>query len=139
MAPYMALVALLFIVAGMGAYFLPSILRHWRGLEGGESGPDVLRLQESIDELTARLALLEEEIEFNRELRSTEETPRIEPGKESEKDVFATEETAAGQIDEGEGAERISEGGEPESLQEESLREEDLRELLLDPPPGDPE
>ena len=139
MAPYMALVALLFIVAGMGAYFLPYILRHWRGLEGGESGPDLLRLQESIDELTARLALLEEEIEFNRELRSTEETPRIEPGKESEKDVFATEETAAGQIDEGEGAERISEGGEPESLPEESLREEGLRELLLDPPPGDPE
>ncbi len=139
MAQYMALVVLLFIVAGTGAYFLPYILRHWRGLEGGESGPDVLRLQESIDELTARLALLEEEIEFNRELRSTEETPRIEPGKESEKDVFATEETAAGQIDEGEGAERISEGGEPESLHEESLRVEGLRELLLDPPPGDPE
>ena len=139
MAAYMALVVLLFIVAGTGAYFLPPILRHWRGLEGGESGPDVLRLQESIDELTARLALLEEEIEFNRELRSTEETPRIEPGKESEKDVFATEETAAGQIDEGERAERISEGGEPESIQEESLREENLRELLLDPPPGDPE
>lgn len=34
--------------------------------------------------------------------------------------------------------ERISEGGEPESLQDESLREESLRELLLDPPPGDP-
>ena len=98
-----------------------------------------MRLQESIDELTARLALLEEEIEFNRELRSTEETPRIEPGKESEKDVFATEETAAGQIDEGERGERISEGGEPESIQEESLREENLRELLLDPPPGDSE
>ena len=139
MAPYMALVALLFIVAGMGAYFLPDILRNWRGLEGGESGPDVLRLQESIDELTARLALLEEEVEFNRELRSTEETPRIEPGKEPEKDAFATEETAAGQIDEGEGAERISEGGEPESLHEESLRVEGLRELLLDPPPEDPE
>ncbi len=139
MALYMALVVLLFIVAGTGAYFLPYILRHWRKLEVGESGPDVLRLQESIDELTARLALLEEEIEFNRELRSTEETPRIEPGKEPEKDAFATEETAAGQIDEGEGAERISEGGESESLHEESLREDGLRELLLDPPPGDPE
>ena len=139
MAAYMALVVLLFIVAGTGAYFLPYILRHWRKLEVGESGPDVLRLQESIDELTARLALLEEEVEFNRELRSTEETPRIEPGKEPEKDAFATEETAAGQIDEGEGAERISEGGEPERIHEESLREEGLRELLLDPPPGDPE
>ncbi len=80
MAAYMALVVLLFIVAGTGAYFLPYILRHWRGLEGVESGPDVVRLQGSIDELTARLVLLEEEIEFNRELRSTEETPRIEPG-----------------------------------------------------------
>ncbi len=86
------LVVLLVIVAGTGAYFLPYILRHWRKLEVGESGPDVLHLQESIDELTARLALLEEEIKFNRELRSTEDTPRIEPGKEPEKDAFATEE-----------------------------------------------
>ena len=50
----------------------------------------------------------------------------------------------AEQIDEGEGVERISEGGEPESLHEESLREESLRKeslrkLLLDPPPGNPE
>ncbi len=81
----MALAFLLFILAGTGAYFLPYILRHWRGLglEGGESGPDVLRRQESIDELTGRLTLIEEEIEFNRELRSTEETPRIEPGPEA--------------------------------------------------------
>ena len=88
MAAYMALVVLLFIVAGTGAYFLPYILRHWRGLEGVESGSDVVRLQGSIDELTARLVLLEEEIEFNRELRSTEDTPRIEPGKEPEKERF---------------------------------------------------
>ncbi len=80
---FMALLVLLFIMGCTAAYILPSIRRHRRELEGGEVGPDVVRLQEAIDDLTARLTLVEEETEFYRELRASEDTPRIEPGPEA--------------------------------------------------------
>ncbi len=82
MAPLMALIVLLFILGCTAAYMLPSIRRHWREIEGGEAGPDVLRLQQAIDDLSARLVLVEEETEFYRKLRSPEDRPQIEPGPE---------------------------------------------------------
>jgi len=83
LAAFMALLILLFVCGCSAAFFLPYVRRHARELEKGESGPDVVRLQETIDELTARLTLLEEESEFYRELRSSEDTPRIESGPEA--------------------------------------------------------
>ena len=64
---------------GTCAYFLPYIVRHWRKLLGkGESAPDVARLQESIDDLTAQVKVLKEEKDFYRELRSPQDSPQIE-------------------------------------------------------------
>ena len=83
MAALMALIVLMCLVGCSAAYLLPYIRRHWRELEGVGSGPDVARLQETIDELTTRLRLLEEGREFDRELRSSADTPRIEPGPEA--------------------------------------------------------
>ena len=65
--------------AGVSAFLLPYIRRE---LEGRGAAPDVLRLQESIDDLTARITLLEEEKDFYRELRSSADTPQIESGPE---------------------------------------------------------
>ena len=63
---------------GAGAYFLPYIRRHWRRVGEGESTPDVDRLLESIDDLTAQVKLLEEEKDFYRELNSPRDSPQIE-------------------------------------------------------------
>ncbi len=64
---------------GTCAYFLPYIVRHWRKLLGkGESAPDVARLQESIDDLTAQVKVLKEEKDFYRELRSPQDSLLIE-------------------------------------------------------------
>ena len=64
---------------GTCAYFLPYIVRHWRKLLGkGESAPDVARLQESIDDLTAQVKLLKEEKDFYRELKSPQDSHQIE-------------------------------------------------------------
>ncbi len=72
---------------GTCAYFLPYIVRHWRKLLGkGESAPDVARLQESIDDLTAQVKLLEEEKDFYRELRSPQDSPLIESESGEEPD-----------------------------------------------------
>ncbi len=72
---------------GTCAYFLPYIVRHWRKLLGkGESAPDVARLQESIDDLTAQVKLLEEEKDFYRELNSPRDSPQIEAESGEEPD-----------------------------------------------------
>ena len=80
MAPFMALIVLLFMMGVAVRFLLPTVRR----LEQGESGPnpDVLRLQQAIDDLSTRLTLVEEETEFYRKLRSPEDTPQIEPGPE---------------------------------------------------------
>ena len=83
MAPFIALVVLLFIGAWSSAFFLPYVRRHWRELEAGESELDAARLQESIDDLTTRVIVLEEERDFYRELRSSEDTPQIESGSDA--------------------------------------------------------
>ena len=71
MGPFVAMLLLPCIVAGSTAYFfLPYIRRHQRKLEEGESAADIERLQESVDDLTTQVHLLEEEKEFYRELRS---------------------------------------------------------------------
>ncbi len=72
---------------GTCAYFLPYIVRHWRKLLGkGESAPDVARLQESIDDLTAQVKVLKEEKDFYRELRSPQDSPLIESESGEEPD-----------------------------------------------------
>ncbi len=71
---------------GIGAYSLPYVVRHWRKLGVGESAPDVARLQESIDDLTAQVKLLEEEKDFYRELRSPQDSPLIESESGEEPD-----------------------------------------------------
>ncbi len=72
---------------GTCAYFLPYIVRHWRKLLGkGESAPDVARLQESIDDLTAQVKLLEEEKDFYLELKSPQDSPQIEAESREESD-----------------------------------------------------
>ena len=72
---------------GTCAYFLPYIVRHWRKLLGkGESAPDVARLQESIDDLTAQVKLLKEEKDFYLELRSPQDSPLIESESGEEPD-----------------------------------------------------
>ena len=87
MVPFIAMLVLLCIVAGSTAYFfLPYIRRHQRKLEGGESAADVVRLQESIDDLTTQVHLLEEERDFYRELRSPQDRPQIESESGEEPD-----------------------------------------------------
>jgi hypothetical protein len=71
---------------GACAYFLPYVLRHWRRVGEGESAPDVARLQESIDELTAQVKLLEEEKDFYRELKSPQDSLQIESESREEPD-----------------------------------------------------
>ena len=85
MVPFVAMLLLLCVVAGSTAYFfLPYIRRHQRKLDEGESAADVARLQESIDDLTTQVHLLEEEKDFYRELRSPHGTPKIESESEEE-------------------------------------------------------
>ncbi len=87
MVPFIALLVLLCIVSGSTAYFfLPYIRRHQRKLDEGESAAEVARLQESIDDLTTQVHLLEEEKDFYRELRSPHGTPKIESESEEEPD-----------------------------------------------------
>ncbi len=87
MVPFVAMLLLLCIVAGSSAYFLlPYIRRHRRKLDEGESAADVARLQESIDDLTTQVHLLEEEKDFYRELSSPHDTPKIESESEEEPD-----------------------------------------------------
>ena len=57
--------------------------RHQGKLEAAESAADVARLEQSVDDLTSQLNLLEEEKDFYRELKS----PVDERGSESETDV----------------------------------------------------
>ena len=71
---------------GAGAYFLPYIKRHWRRVGEGESTPDVDRLLESIDDLTAQVKLLEEEKDFYRELGSPKDSSLIESESGEEPD-----------------------------------------------------
>ncbi len=71
---------------GAGAYFLPYIRRHWRRVGEGESTPDVDRLLESIDDLTAQVKLLKEEKDFYLELRSPQDSPLIESESGEEPD-----------------------------------------------------
>ena len=78
MVLFITTLVFLCIVGGSVAVLLPYIRRHWRRLEGGESVPDVARLQESIDDLTAQVNRLEEEKDFYSELRSPQDTPQIE-------------------------------------------------------------
>ncbi len=63
---------------GIGAYSLPYVVRHWRKVGASESAPDVARLQESIDDLTAQVKLLKEEKDFYRELKSPQDSHQIE-------------------------------------------------------------
>ncbi len=86
MVPFVAMLLFLCILAGSAAYFLPYIRRHRRKLEGGESAADVVRLQESIDDLTTQVHLLEEERDFYRELRSPQDRPQIESESGEEPD-----------------------------------------------------
>ncbi len=71
---------------GIGAYSLPYVVRHWRKVGASESAPDVARLQESIDDLTAQVKLLEEEKDFYRELNSPRDSPQIEAESGEEPD-----------------------------------------------------
>ncbi len=86
MVPFVAMLLLLCILAGSAAYVLPYIRRHRRKLEGGELAADVVRLQESIDDLTTQVHLLEEERDFYRELRSPQDRPQIESESGEEPD-----------------------------------------------------
>ncbi len=72
------------MAAGSTVFFL--FRRHQRRLAGDESAADVTRLQESVDELTTQVHLLEEEKEFYRELGSPLDTPPNEPKSEKEPD-----------------------------------------------------
>ena len=78
----LALIVLLFVVGVAFRLLLPTVRR----IEQGDSGPnpDVLRLQQAIDDLSARLILVEEETEFYRKLRAPEDPPQIEPGPPEE-------------------------------------------------------
>lgn len=69
---------LCFSCMAVGSTVLFLFRRHQRRLEAGESASDVSRLQESIDDLTSQVHLLQEEKEFYRELSSPVDTPRPE-------------------------------------------------------------
>ena len=47
---------------------LPSLRKQWRDMDHGAISPEVMRLQDTIDELTLRVAVLEEERDFFKEL-----------------------------------------------------------------------
>ena len=64
------------MAAGSTVFFL--FRRHQRRLEADESAANVSRLQESVDDLTSQVNLLQEEKEFYRELSSPVDTPRNE-------------------------------------------------------------
>ena len=81
---------------GAGAYFLPYIRRHWRRVGEGESTPDVDRLLESIDDLTAQVKLLEEEKDFYRELGSPQDSPQIESETGEEPDSGGSHDGSSG-------------------------------------------
>ena len=49
---------------------LPSLLKQWREADHGAISPEVIPLQDTIDELTQRIVVLEEERDFFKELRS---------------------------------------------------------------------
>ena len=61
-----------------GSAVLYMFRRQQRRLEGEQSAADVARLQESVDDLTSQVHLLQEEKEFYRELSSPDDTPRNE-------------------------------------------------------------
>ena len=60
--------------------------RQQRRLEADGSAADVSRLQESVDDLTSQVHLLQEEKEFYRELSSPVDTPRPESESGRERD-----------------------------------------------------
>ena len=78
---FMLVMIVTFVLVPSVAYFLRADQRR---LEGGESAPDVARLQESVDELTSRVHQLEEEKDFYRELEAPHGTPHNEPESEEE-------------------------------------------------------
>ncbi len=84
MVVYVALLALLGIGVWSAVSLLPRIRDSQRRLEGGESAADVVRLQESVDELTSQVHQLEEEKDFYRELESPQGTPQNELESEEE-------------------------------------------------------
>ncbi|MDE0898689.1 MAG: hypothetical protein OSA81_06710 [Longimicrobiales bacterium] len=49
---------------------LPGPGKQWREVDHGAISPEVIRLQDTIDELTQRIVDLEEERDFFKELRS---------------------------------------------------------------------
>ena len=82
----MGLSMIVLLVAGFVASFYVRryLRRQQRELEGGESAPDVARLQESVDELTTQVHLLEEEKDFYRELTAPQDRPETESDSEEE-------------------------------------------------------
>ena len=78
----MGILPLVLVLAVLAAIFVIPNMRHRRReLEGGESAQDSSQLQESVDELTARVALLEGRMEFYGLLKS-ENPPKMEPTSE---------------------------------------------------------
>ncbi|MGY8779845.1 MAG: hypothetical protein ACKVIN_17210 [Longimicrobiales bacterium] len=58
---------------------LPSLRKQWREIDLGAISPEVMRLQDTIDELTQRVAGLEEERDFFKELRSPDRPADLAP------------------------------------------------------------
>ena len=58
---------------------LPSLRKQWRDMDHGAISPEVMRLQDTIDELTLRVAVLEEERDFFKELVSPDRPAGLAP------------------------------------------------------------
>jgi hypothetical protein len=76
----LVVVILTFFACSTIFFVLPTMAGRRGQIEGGESAQDIAVLKESFEELTARVALLEEGMEFYSQLRGSEDKPQIEPG-----------------------------------------------------------
>jgi len=68
---------MLLFAMGWGSVFLARQLQDGGRRLGSEADPDVRRLQEAIDDLGTRLAVLEEERDFYRDLIGAPEVRRL--------------------------------------------------------------
>ena len=75
----LAMFLIVFVFASWVAYALPGLRRQWKQVDSGGPSPDVMRLQEVIDDLSQRVQLLEEERDFFKELRAPDTPHEIGP------------------------------------------------------------
>ena len=77
MGDFFLFVLILFVFGSATAYLAPYLSRRAKGLEGNVDQETLARLLEDVDQLSTRLAQIEEEMAFYRELRDQPEPNRL--------------------------------------------------------------